>query len=1116
MVHTHDTLLLQERFEPAKALRGAMRGLVWRRRCWVALAAVAVSLAAVAVAFTLFAILYAARHTLTPAAIVVAVPIALFAAAFLLLIAVVVGTRWWWCESFNRAAADADALLGSDAIRNALDLAKLRDDEPFVSPTFAKVAIEQAWERWQTAARNGAVRQLTQSHCHRALVAASVAVPLLIVAFAAARWSDVSVTAVIALYRDAHAVLAFERSGKLHLQVSDTVVLKGTQVTAIAQAEGGKATSVRLRWRTVAGERWLPMTSVGDNRFAASLTVTDSGTLQAVCGRIKSAAISVRAATLPKVTEWLVTLEPPDYTGLPSESFTADAANLRVLKGTQVSVIATASAPLQQARCLASPLPSFALQTGERQVHLRFTALRPFQWQLRLRDRDGFEGTTPRYRVTVLPDRPPQVSIATSVSIAMAGGFVPLVVRAQDDFGVSALALQIGVNDARTPPSRPQTVPLAMAMGKEVERSVAIPVPVDAAGKCLWLRGVAKDNDTVSGAKTTFSQWLTVRIGTPEELVGTPEAWRQRLGQLESWLQKGEWQKAQAQVAQWQRWWQEQWQQAQWANQPLPLAWLAQWLRHLQTHLQQGDGVAARNELWQMQRALERAIGEQRLAELAQEASRLRAMQESVVRRLQHHASPSSLAPTQKVVAESTEQLRQALRNEVERWAKLGEADVAFQLRDAAEVLERRPTTAAQQQAAAAMRDEQGALAQLHASDALADLRDVEERLTSPTQNPLAQLYRQERNLLAQLLEQTERLRRDQMAVRQVTERVTQSERSMPDAPERAQRERFAPPTPPSWQEVERLTGQTPMQRPLTTPQDLAGHQQQLRQRAEGLRHPLRAVMERTPQLSPEAPHHLQDAIERMRQAEADLRLMNLRQAAPAQRRAEQALQQLSEALRRALQTEQGSTAQRMGAGENEAMALARRQAQLLRQTQRLHQQRQQGQMPSPAQLQGLGAEEGNIRRALSRMEGFFGETLPPELRQRLGDAQEQLRWLENQLPQGETGQPAQERQRQVLATLFALAQALSGQQRGHQQGQQHQQAQGQKPALPDLNWGRFVEHGPPLRQVPEALRGAKGGAAFVEPSRSPATNVPPIFVPRITVPPAYRDAVQKYQRQVR
>lgn len=166
--------------------------------------------------------------------------------------------------------------------------------------------------------------------------------------------------------------------------------------------------------------------------------------------------------------------------------------------------------------------------------------------------------------------------------------------------------------------------------------------------------------------------------------------------------------------------------------------------------------------------------------------------------------------------------------------------------------------------------------------------------------------------------------------------------------------------------------------------------------------------------------------------------------------------------------------------------------------------------------LRQLGAEEGSIRDALSRIEGFFGDALMPELRQRVQQSSQHLRWLERNLPEGKLGNDAQQRQREVLETLLELARILSGQQ-GSQKGQQ-QVRQGQTPSQPDINWGRFVEHGPPMRQVPEALQGAKGGASFVEPS-SKSTNAPmplQMTVPRTPILPAYREAIQNYHRQIR
>lgn len=1138
MVRNHPVTLIGERFEPAKALKRTMQLLAWQRRGWMLLTAIAWLLAVIAITAIAFAVLYAFALRISPFSLLWLMRTVLVIGSFVIVAIIATTICRILHERFHRIVAEADkALGGGDLLSNALDLAKISEHEQFVSPTFAKIAIVKAWQHWQEASANGIAQMLTYTHRRRAAISLTIAVPLVIGSLVIGHWSGVSVTALLSLYRDTQAVLEFERDGHLRLRISDDdgVVLKGSAVWARVQACKGSGVqnmpstlSVWLRWQTNDCKRWLPMNRVGENEFEAMLTVSESGTLQAVCGKVKGEPVRVRAVLPPRVTEWLVTVEPPAYTGLPTENFTTDKLRpLSVLKGTTMSITATASAPLRNAQWTMTNAQC-QMTVDRRMAQMRFVVMRPIRWRLRLVDRYGFEGETNWHDIFVWHDKPPQVIVLSGASVVIAGGFAPLTIRAEDDFGVSDLALQFSFSDTKRAPTQIRTVPLTIAPQRQIEQSLVLPLPITAVGNYLWVRGLAKDNDEVSGAKTFVSQWLVIRIGTPEEIIGTPQDWLERLRQLKAWMQKGDWQKARQEIERWKKWWQQQLQQAQWFNRPMPHQWLVRWLEHLQEHLRRSDTMTALQELWQMKQALERAIGEQRLTELAQEAAALRAMQEAISEALGQNANLQSLTATQQHIAKRTERLQQGLEDEMKRWEKLGETEVAFVLHNATKVLEHRPTTQAMKQAGSAMQQGQTDLARQRSDEALSDLRKVEERLTSPTQSPLAQIYRRERNRLAQLLEKTERLRREQRALRQkvegerreakgeITEQQTQ--RTQPTQPAQRLPQLLEPPSPPSWSEVEKLTPQMPMTDvPMSNVQSLslAEWQGELRKRTEGLQRPLQEAIHTTPQLSPETPHHLQDAVEEMQKAESRIQKAENEMATTHQRQAEQALQRLADALRQALQMEQGTATQRMGAGENEAMQLAQRQAKLLRETQRLHQQRQQGQRPSQSRLQGMGAEEGNIRRSLSRMEGFFADALPPELRQRLGKAQEQLQWLEENLPKGEIGQPTQGRQQQVLEMLLELAQALSGQQQGNQQGQQIQR--GQMPSMPDINWGRFIEHGLPMREVPEALRGEKGSTSFVERAKGITVSpLPPIAVQRVNVPPAYQDAVQKYQRQLR
>ncbi|MGQ9729130.1 MAG: DUF4175 family protein [Candidatus Fervidibacter sp.] len=1130
------TMRIGERFEIAKALRKSVQRLAWKRRFWTILAALGLPAAATALLIITLSALTFFFDYLSPFAFVwsVRLNLALFGVAVALI--ALTSARWFLKEKISEVLAAIDSGFGGEVFRNSFDLANLREDEQFVSPHFARIAIVRAWQKWQQANQEGVLNALTAPHFKRSLFSLSVAISLSLLAFALSRSLQFSFSDLWAIYNDCQAALAFERNGRLRLSVKedgkkDGVVLKGSVICAHVDALCPnrlvpKRLKVWLEWRTNNGKtERFQMRRTNEDKFIAKLKVSESGVLQAVSGNVKSNQVNLQTVNPPTIAEWLVTIEPPTYTNLKTETFGSGKWQpLIVLKGSRVTVVATATETLEKARSEFYNSGNLSVKTDltfdDRTVQWSGVVLAPVRMKWRFVDKFGFSGETDWLTINVCPDKPPKVVVLPGANLVVAGGFVPLTVRAEDDFGISELKLQLGLSDAKRVPTLLRSIPLNISPSQQVEQTLALPVPVDAVGKVMWVRAIAKDNDEVSGFKSASSDWVLIRIGEPEDLIGTLEDWLVRLKAWENWLQKGEWEKAQRELSKWLQRWTELMEQARWTGTPLPYQWLANWLSHWQEHLPQKDLANALQELWQVQGALERALSEQRLAELVQKIAALRSEQEAIYDALRRHARPSSLAPAQRKVTERVKDFVKSLKEEADLWERLNKPTVAFTLSDVARVLEQRPTERAMTQAQSAMEQELREMALLRTYEALSDLREAEELLTSPIQSPLAQLYRRERNLLAQLLEQTERLRREQESLRRETERVSPPSDQQGTSETSIQKtvNPLIPPSPPLWEEVEKLSIEgkeifPPSQKGLTE------RQQQLRQRTEQLRRPLSEAISLVPQLSPDAPHKLQSAISHMTEAVKSLQqgvsASHRRQAISHQRQAENALQRLAEDIQEALIMEHGTATQRMGAGENEAMSLARRQAQLLRETQRLHRQQQQGQAPHLTQLRQLGAEEGAIGNALVRMEGFFGDALPTELRQRVQHSLQNLRWLEQNLPEGRLGESAQQRQQQVLETLLQLAQVLSGQQVG-QRGQQ-QVRQGQEPSRPDIYWGRFVEHGPPMRQVPEALQGVKGGASFTEPARNIYAPPPkPMTVPRVVIPPPYREPVQKYQRQIR
>jgi hypothetical protein len=89
------------------------------------------------------------------------------------------GVRWLFRERLNQVLRAIDDAVGGETFRNAFDLANLREDETFVSPQFARIAIAEAWRKWQEANSNGLASTLTAHHRKRTFVAWAIALPLL-------------------------------------------------------------------------------------------------------------------------------------------------------------------------------------------------------------------------------------------------------------------------------------------------------------------------------------------------------------------------------------------------------------------------------------------------------------------------------------------------------------------------------------------------------------------------------------------------------------------------------------------------------------------------------------------------------------------------------------------------------------------------------------------------------------------------------------------------------------------------------------------------------------------------------------------------------------------------
>ncbi|MFA0740139.1 MAG: hypothetical protein DFNUSKGM_000237, partial [Candidatus Fervidibacter sacchari] len=213
------TFRIGERFEIARALFQAVKWLAWKRRLLALLAAfglLVASVSSVLLAFTIllrFAEILPALTFIWLARFVIALGIVSSA------LSIWVGVRWLVRERLDQVLRAVDDAFGGETFRNAFDLANLREDETFVSPQFARVAIAEAWRKWQEANSNGLAKTLTTSHRKRAVAVWTFTVPLLVLVVLSVRFGWLSLSAFLELYRDAQSVLAFEKQGRLRLSV---------------------------------------------------------------------------------------------------------------------------------------------------------------------------------------------------------------------------------------------------------------------------------------------------------------------------------------------------------------------------------------------------------------------------------------------------------------------------------------------------------------------------------------------------------------------------------------------------------------------------------------------------------------------------------------------------------------------------------------------------------------------------------------------------------------------------------------------------------------------------------------------------------------------------------
>ena len=323
---------------------------------------------------------------------------------------------------------------------------------------------------------------------------------------------------------------AFERPAPFSLEVRprSAELVRGDSLAITARAYGDTPSEVVLRVQSASTddveERTVPETA--DGVYSHTLTnLRDSFRYQIEAGPITTNWFEARIVERPSVRQLQLTLDFPDYTGLPSEQLPANTGDVRALPGTEVHLEAQlgggeiAEAYLQFEGEETQELTlNGATATGS------FTLTEDGSYQIRLQSPEMIMNRDPiTHTLRVRPDAPPRVDLLSPDEQVdyPEDGAIPLLSRIQDDFGFTSLQLHYRRVESRfgsaTTDEETINIPIPdpSATDLEIPFLWEIPAQTDldpAPGDVIEYFLRVQDNDTVSGPKSSRSNVHRIRV----------------------------------------------------------------------------------------------------------------------------------------------------------------------------------------------------------------------------------------------------------------------------------------------------------------------------------------------------------------------------------------------------------------------------------------------------------------------------------------------------------------------------------------------------------------------------------------------------------------------------
>lgn len=240
--------------------------------------------------------------------------------------------------------------------------------------------------------------------------------------------------------------------------------------------------------------------------------------------------ITIEPIDRPAVSTLEITARWPGSTEARTEKVGEGNSQLLFLPKTQLELRLVANQPLESAEALDKLLPVSGWEKIDESTYLlRWTMQESMALEFRLKGQRGGLASKPYFlAIGLLKDREPRVTIRSSgvgrrvTPVAR----IPLTLRANDDFGLASLALDLErtslVEDKPQVEVKREDLDLGTAGGPqrteiELEHELQLASRGLSPGNSLKLRGAAQDASTL-GAQAGNSRWLAFQVVSSEEL----------------------------------------------------------------------------------------------------------------------------------------------------------------------------------------------------------------------------------------------------------------------------------------------------------------------------------------------------------------------------------------------------------------------------------------------------------------------------------------------------------------------------------------------------------------------------------------------------------------------